>query len=46
VIRHRERVIAQVGGRASQLIGQLRAVEEREGGVGMQLGVHGEHMFA
>ena len=47
VVGQREGAVAQLGRRAGQLLGQRGAVEEGEGGVGVQLGVHGcEHMFA
>ena len=47
VVGQREGAVAQLGRGGRQLLGQRGAVEEGEGGVGVQLGVHGcEHMFA
>ena len=46
VVRERHRPVAQLGRGARQLVGQRGAVQEREGGVGVELGVRHEHMFA
>ena len=40
VVGQRERVVAQLDRRGDELVGQRGAVEEREGGVGMELDVH------
>ena len=46
VVGQREGAVAELGRGGGQLVRQRGAVEEREGGVGVQLGVHCEHMFA
>ena len=47
VVGQRERAVAELGRGGGQLVGQRGAVEEGEGGVGVELGVHAcEHMFA
>jgi hypothetical protein len=46
VVGQRERAVPEPRSRAGQLVGKRGAVEEGEGGMGVQLGVHGEHMFA
>ena len=47
VVGQRERAVAELGRGGGQLVGQRGAVEEGEGGVGVELGVHRcEHMFA
>ena len=47
VVGQREGLVAELGRRGRQLVGQRGAVEVGEGGVGVQLGVHAiEHMFA
>ena len=46
VIGERQRLVALLGGRPRELDGVRRAVEERVGGVAMELHVGHEHMFA
>src|SRR4051794_8697329 len=46
VVRERHRPIAQLHGRGRQLVRRGRAVQEREGRVGVELDVWHEHMFA
>src|SRR5215213_5645914 len=47
VVGQREGAVAQLGSRAGQLVRKRGAVEEGEGGVGVELGVHlSERMFA
>ena len=43
VVGQREGAVARLGRSARQLLGQRGAVEEGEGGVGVQLGVHGSN---
>ena len=46
VVGQGEGGVAELGRGIGQLVGQRGAVEEGEGGVGVQLGVQDEHMFA
>ena len=46
VVGERHRPVPELGRGGRQLVGQRRAVEEREGRVGVELDVHCEHMFA
>ncbi len=45
VVGQRERLVPQLGSRDRQLVRQRGAVEEREGGMGVQLDIGHEHMF-